>query len=81
VHGLKFFPGPDIQQTQRRILLAPGDQFRRGNEELGVLLVAGLQVREHLVHLQATIALAERGQRFLGLKRATAAAADVIAAE
>src|ERR1035441_5034357 len=59
-----------------------GSFFKSSTSSLGkfktrVLLVAGLDVRQHFGHVQISVACADFRQSFSGLKTATAAAADV----
>ena len=60
--------------------LAQGGQFGGRHLQFLVLLMAGLDVGDDFGHVQI-VARAQAGQRFVRLKRATGAAANVIAAE
>src|SRR5437870_951511 len=79
--SLEFLARTDIYQSNRFVLLEPSRQVSWLDENACVLLVAGSDVLQNLLRIQARIALANLLQRFVRLKAAMAAAADVIAAK
>ena len=77
--GLEFLAAADVHQADGSGL-AQGGQLSGGNLQFLVLLVAAADMRDDFGHVQV-VARAQAGQGFPRLKRATGAAADVIAAE
>src|SRR3954469_17235943 len=77
----KFFTRANIHQPDRRILLEPISQFPGCDKNPGILFMTGLEVLKHFIHVETAVPLTNPGERFLRLKAATAAAADMVATE
>src|SRR5207249_10788272 len=81
MHGLKFLARPNIDQPNRLVLSEPCRQLVWSDQNLCILLVAGSDVLQNLLRIQARVALANLLQCFVRSKSAMAAAADVVAAK
>ena len=81
VDGLEFLAGTDIHELHGGVLLDERGEVGGPDEDFFILLVTGGDVGEDFVYIQVAIAGTDLGEGFGGLETATAAAANVIAAE
>src|SRR3954462_14268272 len=81
MHGFKFFARAHIHQEHRSIAFDQFSEIGRFDKNLRILLVAVFDVIDHFLHFQTSIAREDLRERFLWLKCATAAAANVILPE
>ena len=66
--GLVFLARANVKETHRDVFGAPAREFFRVEEHLLVRLVAFLDLRDHFVDVQASIARAKRLEGFARLK-------------
>jgi phosphatidylserine decarboxylase len=76
----EFLARTDVHHA-RAAFAQRGGQFGGGDLHAPILLLAGLEVIDHLVHRQVVIAGADLGQRLVRSEAARGAAADVIFAK
>ena len=71
----------DVEEFEWFLLLQQRRQILGFEEQLGILLVAGLEVVDDFLDVELVVALAQCLEGFFRLKGATAAAADVVTAK
>src|SRR4051794_29886216 len=81
MHGFKLFPRANIHKAHRSVASEPFRKFAGFDQNPRILFVAAADVIEHFGYVQLVISLADLLERFLRLKRATAATTDMITAE